>query len=169
MSKYRRTTRECTIEQLRPELARALRDYAQQQQWRNLETEVVMCCETTAEKISTSKLDEFLDGESDPLTYLALIITPQRLIWMRSGAHIHAAAAAAQLKDVRLKIFRPKRTQDFALDVYGRMEGTRDQVGGQLILGPDPDAQKFCSEVMKAMDDLNPPSAKKPRRKWFGR
>lgn len=169
MSDYRRTTRECSIVQLRPDLARVIRDYAQQQQWSNLEAEVVMCCETTSEKISTNRLDAVLNGDVDEITTLALIVTPQRLIWARSGERAGASAASAQLKEVHLKIFTPKHTQDVGLDVYGRMEGTRAKVGGRLTLGSGPAAQKFCAEVMRAIDDLTPLSTEKPRRKWFGR
>jgi hypothetical protein len=169
MSDYRRTTRECSVAQLNPDLARAIRDYARQQQWNNPEAEVVMCCETTSEKISTNRLDALLNSDVDEITHLALIITPQRLIWARSGQRAGVSAASARLKDVRLKIFTPKHTQDVSVDVYGRMEGTRKRVGGRLTLGPDPAAQKFCTEVMRAIDDLTPLSTEKPRRKWFGR
>jgi hypothetical protein len=169
MSSYRRTTRECTIAQLRPALARAIRDYAQQQQWSNLEAEVVMCCETTSEKISTNWLDALLNGDVDEIIYLALIVTPQRLIWVRSGKRAGATAVSAQFKDVNLKIFTPKHTQDFGVDVFGHMEGAREKVSGQLLLGPDPAAQKFCEEVMRATGNLKPPAIEKPRRKWLGR
>lgn len=169
MSDYRRTTRECSVAQLQPDLARAIQDYAQRQQWGNLEAEVVMCCETASEKISTNRLDALLNGDVDAITYLALIVTPQRLIWARSGERAGTSAASAQLKDVRLKIFTPKHAQDIAVDVYGRMEGTREKVGGRLTLGPGPATQKFCEDVMRAVDNLTPPSDKKPRRKWLGR
>jgi hypothetical protein len=118
---------------------------------------------------STNRLDAVLSGDVDAITYLALIVTPQRLIWARSGERAGLAAVSAQLKEVRLKIFTPKRTQDIGVDMYGRMEGTRERVGGQLTLGPGPTAQKFCAEVMHAIDNLKPPTIEKPRRKWFGR
>jgi hypothetical protein len=169
MSDYRRTTRECTLNRLRPELARAIRDHARQQQWDNLEADVLMCCETTAEKISTDRLDAFLHSDIDSITYLALIATPLRLIWAHSGAHTATGAASAQYKDMRLKIFRPKHTQDIAIEIYARMDGTREKAGGRMMLDSSPTAQKFCDAVMRATDILYPPEVEKPRRKWFGR
>jgi hypothetical protein len=166
---YRRTTRECTLDQLRPELARAIRDYARQQHWNNLEADVLMCCETTAEKISANRLDAFLYGDVDPITYLALIATPDRLIWAHSGTRTAAGAASAQYKEMRLKIFQPKHTQDIAVDVYAHMDGTRVKAGGRMLLDSGPAAQKFCEVVMRSTDILYPPEVKKPRRKWFGR
>jgi hypothetical protein len=168
MSNYRRTTRECTIEELRPELAEAVRTYAQRQGWNNLEAEVLACCETTAERISTNRLDALLSGNVDAITYLALIATPQRLIWAySSNARTGAGVASAQYKEMRLKIFRPKHTQDIAVDVYAHMDGTREKAGGRLMLDSGTAAQKFCKEVMRATDHLYPPEVEKPRRKWF--
>jgi hypothetical protein len=169
MSKYRRTTRECTLDQLRPELVEAIRTYAQQQHWDNLDADVLACCETTTEKISANRLDAFLHSDVDPITYTALIATPQRLIWAHSGEHAGTGAASAQYKDMRLKIFTPKHTQDIAVDVYAHMDGTRQTAGGRLMLDSGPDARKFCEAVMRATDVLYPPEVKKPRRKWFGR
>ena len=51
MSDYHRFTKECSFGQLRPELARAIREYAQNhRELGNVEVEVLMCCETTSEK-----------------------------------------------------------------------------------------------------------------------
>ena len=92
MSDYRRTTRDCTLDQLRPELAEAVRAYAQRQQWDNFEADVLACCETTAERISTNRLDAWLNGSAAAITYLALIATPQRLIWAYSTGSANAPA-----------------------------------------------------------------------------
>ena len=169
MSNYRRTTRECTLDQLRPELAEAVRAYAQRQQWDNLEAEVLACCETTAERISTNRLDAWLNSSTPAVTHLALITTADRLIWAYSRDSANTGAASAQYKDMRLKIFRPKHTPDFTVDIYARMDGTREKTGGRFMLGSSPDAQKFCEAVMRATDTLYPPEVEKPRRKWFGK
>jgi hypothetical protein len=164
---YRRTTRECTFDELRPELAKAIRGYAQRQEWDNLEAEVLACCETTTERTSTNPLDAWLHGSAPTITHLALIATPDRLIWaFNNGTDV--GAASAQYKDMRLKIFQPKHTPDFAVDIYARMDGTREKAGGRFMLGSSPDAQKFCEDVMRATDTLYPPEVKKPRRKWLG-
>ena len=167
MSDFRRTTRECTLDQLRPELAEAIRAYAKQQRWGNWEAEVLACCETTAERISTNRLEAWLNSSTPALTQLALIATPDRLIWAFNNS-ANVGAASAQYKDMRLKIFRPKHTPDFSLDIYARMDGTREKTGGRFMLGSSPDAQKFCEAVMRATDHLYPPEVEKPRRKWFG-
>ena len=168
MSEYHRTTRECTLDQLRPELVAAMRTYAQRQQWANLEAEVLACCETTTERTSTNPVDAWLNGNAPTITHLALIATPDRLIWAYSRDSANTGTASAQYKDMRLKIFTPKHTQDIAVDIYAHMDGTREKAGGRLRLDSGPDAHKFCDAVMRATDTLYPPEVKKPRRKWFG-
>ena len=165
MSDYRRITRECALERLRPELVRAIRAHAQQHQLGDIEAEVLMCCETTAEKISSGRLDTVLSGNTDTITYLALLVTPQRLVWARSGDRSATVAASAKLKELRVKVFRPKLTEDIGLEVHGHVEGTRTPVGGQLVMGPELAARKFCEEIKQAMDTVSPPrKGIRPRR-----
>ena len=170
MSEYRRTTRTCTLDELRPELAEAIRAHAQQQQWTNFEADVLACCETTSECLSTNPIDSWLNGSAAPLTYLALITTPQRLIWASSTGSTTASAASALYTEMRIKIFTPKFSQGIAFDIYARMEGTGQKAGGRLKLDSGVEARQFCEEVHRATDLLiQATEDKKPRRKWFGR
>jgi hypothetical protein len=177
MSHTQRTTRECTLDELRPELAEAVRAYAQRQQWPNLETEVVACCETTSERISSNRLDAWLNGGAISLSYLALVATPDRLIWAFSGeasspgaasaGAASAGAASAPFKQMRLKIFTPKTTAGIAVEIFARMDGSRDKTGGRFMLDDSPAARHFAEEIKRITDPLYTPE--RPRRKWFGR
>ncbi len=170
MSHTQRTTRACTLDELRPELAEAIRAHAAQQQWDNLEAEVLACCETTTERTSTNRLDAWLNGSAATLSHLALIATPQRLIWAYGSDRVRAGAASAQYRQMRLKMSRPKGTADIAVDIYGRMDGTREKTGGRFMLDGSPAALKFCEEVQRATVPLREPAEEKPRRRWwFGR
>jgi hypothetical protein len=169
MSHYQRTTRECTLAELRPELAEAIRVYAQRQQWDNLEAEVVACCETTTERTSTNRLDAWLNGSAATISHLALVATPQRLIWAYGSDRARAGAASAQYQEMRLKIFRPKLTAGIAVDIYARMDGTREKTGGRFMLDDSPAAREFCEAVRRATAPLRLPSEEKPRRRWFVR
>jgi hypothetical protein len=168
MSDYRRTTRECTLDQLQPELAHALRKYFQQHQPGSVEAEILMCCETSSARTSTSRLDARLNSDLDTITTLALLLTPQRLIWALNGERSGIVVASAQLKDLRVKVFAPRGTRDFGLDVYGRMENTTVRAGGKLLMGPEEAAKKFGEEVGKAMQKLYPPEKKRARPRWLG-
>jgi hypothetical protein len=168
MSHIQRTTRECTLAELRPELAETVRAYAQRQQWNNLEAQVVACSETTTERTGTNRLDAWLNGGAATLSHLALIATPDRLIWAFSSDHARAGAAgaaSAQFKEMRLKIFTPKNTAGIAVDIFARMDGTRDKAGGRFMLDDSPAARHFAAEIKRVTDPLCTPE--KPRRKWF--
>ncbi len=169
MSHYQRTTRNCTLDELRPELAEAIRAYATRQQWDNLEAEVLACCETTTERTSANRLDAWLNGSAAAISHVALIATPHRLIWAYSSDRVRAGAASAQYHEMRLKIFTPKLTAGIAVDIYARMDGTREKTGGRFMLDGSPAALEFCEEFQRATAPLRLPAEKKPRRRWFGR
>jgi hypothetical protein len=154
MTEYRRNTRACTLDHLRPELARAVRDHLPTVGLAEAAHDTWVVCETTSDKINTSRLDALFDGDPDTVSYLALILTPDRLIWARSGDHSTTVAASALLKDLRVRVFRPRGTQDFGLQLNVRTGGLRASVSGQLLMGPEPAAEKFCEELGQAMHGL---------------
>ena len=50
MSDYTRSTRECTFDQLRPELRRAILEFARMGEIGSLADDILGCCETKSEK-----------------------------------------------------------------------------------------------------------------------
>ena len=58
-----------------------------------------------------------------------------------------------------VKVFRPGNTKDFGLKLTVRIAGTRNIVNGELLLGPEPAAEKFCVALGQAMgfDIMAPP------------
>lgn len=169
MSHYQRTTRACTLTELRPELAEAVYAHAQLQHWIDLKSEVLACCETTTERRSTNRVDAWLNNSAATLSHLALIATLDRLIWAYSSDRARAGAASARFTEMRLKIFTPKTTAGIAVEVYARMDGTGEKAGGRFMLDGGPAARHFCEEVKRITDPLYPPEVEKPRRKWFGK
>lgn len=51
MGDYKRTTRECTLDAMRPELSAALREHVEKHNLGDILSAPVMCIETTSEKI----------------------------------------------------------------------------------------------------------------------
>ena len=168
MSHYQRTTRECTLDQLQFELAHALREYFQQRQLSNVEAEILMCCETSSARTSTNQLDAKLNSDLDTNTTMALLLTPQRLIWARNGERSGIGVASAQLIELRVKVFAPRGSGDFGLDIYGHMADTKVRTGGKLIMGPEEAAKRFCEAIGDAMRKLYPPEKKRAWPKWLG-
>ena len=156
MPEFRRQTHAYTLDELRPELAHIIREHLAAQHPTN---EVSACCETVSNKVGASWYDALFGDTSDFITYLALVLTPQRLIWARSGEHTPPTVASALLTDTIIKVFRPGNTKDFGLKMTVRIAGTRSVVNGELLLGPEPAAEKFCVTLGQAMgfDLMSPP------------
>jgi hypothetical protein len=91
------------------------------------------------------------------------------LIWAFSSERGPCVAASARFKDMRLKLSTPRNKTGIAVDIYARMEGTRDKAGGRFVLDDSPAARQFCAEVERATDRLAEPLTRRPRRKWFRR
>jgi hypothetical protein len=161
MSDYDRTTRECPVTQLRPELIQAIRDYFQAHKLGDLEAEILMCCETISRKKDASRLPPWLTGEMDTIIYTGTLLTSQRLIWVRSGDRSGCLLNAANLKDIQVKVFNSKLTKDSGLEVLGYLEGSQKRVQGHIGMGPEPVTYKFCEQVKQAIAKVNPPP---PRR-----
>lgn len=158
MPEYRRQTHTYTLDQLRPELAQAIREHLEAKQ---ISEDIIACCETMSDKVGSAWYDFLLGDEAEPLTYLALVLTPQRLIWARSNERITPIVASAPFRDLFIKVVRPRGTQDFALQLSVRMERSHFTVNGRLILGPEPAAEKFCIALGEAMGfDLLAPRPK---------
>jgi hypothetical protein len=162
MSDYIRFTRECSFGQLRPELARAIREYAQNhREVGNVEVEVLMCCETTSEKKRAGALAALVGDYPDTILYTGMVVTPQWLIWARYGDKSSVRVSSARLQDVQVKVYASLLVKDTGMQVSGYMGGSNRRVGGYIGMGPEPAAQKFCEQVQKAIEKVNPKPAKK--------
>ena len=89
------TTRGCTVEGLSPNLKSALRLHGKQFELDDLESDVLICCETRSVLRTNG-----LVGGKDEVTYSAAYITPKWLAWATVPSHGLASAGSAQLGDI---------------------------------------------------------------------
>lgn len=157
MSNYKRVTRECALEQLRPELLQPIREYLQGHKLTEVEAQILMCCETLSERQKTSGIAALLGDAPDKLYYTGILVTPDWLIWVHSGAKAGSAVVSAQLKEIHVKPFASLLVKDAGLEVFGYVGEARTHVRGYIGLGSEPAAQKFCETVRQAVDKVNPP------------
>ena len=85
MGDYTRSTRECSISQVRLELRRTLEDYFQKNSFGDLEAETLLCCETVSEKNEIGRLAAFFGGKVEPPVYTAMLLTSTHLVWARGN------------------------------------------------------------------------------------
>jgi hypothetical protein len=156
MSDYIRVTRACTLSELRPELRRALLEYAQKHDLNNLENDILQCCETKSEK-KPGGWFAWLDDKSDQTIYLAAFFTADWLVWARSGDVSGVSVTAAPLLTIQARPLASLFIRDQGLEVSGYLGGSKSMARGYIGLGPEPAAQQFCAGVMQEIDKLKPP------------
>ena len=160
MSEYIRTTRECSVGQLHPELLQAIRNYFQEHKLGDLEAETLMCCETISRKKSVGKLVSWLNGKLDTTIYTGMLLTSQWLIWVHHGDQSGTLLNAADLKQIRAEFYISPITKDAGLEIVGYIGDAKSRIRGYIGMGADPAAQKFCEEVRQAIAKVNPPTKK---------
>lgn len=169
MSDYNRTTRECPVGQLRPELFLAVRKHFQEHKLGNWETETLLCYETTSAQKNTNKLISWLNDGLDTTVYTGLLLTSEWLIWVRSGDRSGIQLASADLKELAVRVYTSLLTRDTGLEVTGHIEGTKGIIRGGIALESMSVAQEICDAVNQAIIKVNPPAPKSLSRWWGGK
>ncbi|HEY9651877.1 MAG TPA: hypothetical protein V6C95_14520 [Coleofasciculaceae cyanobacterium] len=158
MSEYVRTTRECFVSQLHPELFQAIQKYFQEHQLGNLQAETLLCCETVSKKKFAGKTGSWLNSKSDITIYTGILLTSQWLVWAHHGDQSGTLLNAADLKQIRAKFYTSSFTKDSGLEIVGYIGDVKGRVRGYIGMGADLAAQKFCEEVRQAINKVNPPT-----------
>jgi hypothetical protein len=169
MSDYNRTTRECPVNELHPELLRAIQSYFLECQLGDLEAETLLCCETVSEKKPSNRLVSWLKDERDTTIYAGMLLTSQRLIWVRRGDQSGTLLNAANLKEIQVKAYTSLFTKDTGLEIFGYLGHSNSNVRGYIGMGTELAAQIFCEEVRKAIAAVQPTTQKLYPSGWEGR
>ena len=167
MSSYNRTTRECFVSQLHPELRQAVQNYFQAHNLGDPETESLMCCETISEKKDTGKLVSWLGGETDTTVHMGVLFTSEWLVWARKGDQSDTVLHAATLKEIRVSAYEPLLMKEPGLEISGFAETSKGRVRGYIGMGPEAASQKFIEAIGKAVAELRPPARKRGIFKWL--
>jgi hypothetical protein len=160
MSEYIRSTRECSVYQLHPELLQALQSYFQEHQIGNLQSDIVMCCETISRRKNTRKPITWLDGRPDTTIYTGTLLTSQWFIWVHHGDQSGTRVHAASLNEIQAEFYTSLLTKDAGLKIAGFVGDDNTRIHGYIGMGEDLATQKFCEEVRQAILKANPPTTK---------
>jgi hypothetical protein len=168
MSEYVRTTRQCFVNQLHPELRQAIQKYFQEHELGDVQAETRMCCETISRKKNAGKTDSWLSGKPDTIIHTGMLLTSQFLIWAHYGDQSGTLVNGADLNQIRAESHTSLFTKDAGLEIVGYIGGARSRVRGYIGMGTEPAAQKFCEEVIQAIDKVNPPTKRSFFKWWPG-
>jgi hypothetical protein len=168
MSNYNRTTRECSVNQLHPELRQAIQNYFRERELGNLEAETLMCCETISEKKISSRLVSLINNVLDTTIHTGMLLTSKWLIWVRRGDQSGIVLNAADLKEIQVREYASIFAPDTGLEILGYIGEPKQKARGYVGMGTEAAAQKFLEEVQKAITAANPPLPPKKLPKWLG-
>ena len=141
MNTITRTTRACTVETLDTVLKAAIHAHGVKYGLDDIESEVLMCCETTSVNHRTGLFS------SMKTTLSAVYITPKWLVWAESTDHKPAGAGSAMLRSINVRDYQNTASYavmpDHGLNITGRYTD-KNRTGITFIgLGSDIDGQKF--------------------------
>jgi hypothetical protein len=148
MSEWSRTTRECKLEELDPQVLAAigkqLKSYGI-----DLEREPVLTCCQTRSTRSVKKLFR----SSTELAYTAVLLTSQWLIWSAAKDGGLPATRVARLRELSVQDYEScelfRLMPDTGVNISGLRSDTAEPGTLFIGLGPEPAAEKF-RKLMRA-------------------
>jgi hypothetical protein len=149
MNATSRKTRACTMERLDEKLKSAIRAHETKYRLADIETDILMCCET----ISTHKRKGLFGSLKTTLS--AVYVTPKWLVWADSNGQNNVDASTAQLKHIDVHDYQTTAsytiTPDQGLNITGRYTD-KNKTGITFIeLDTEADGQKFRHVLKEAL------------------
>ena len=154
MGEYQRVTKECTLDSMRPELAKAIKEHIERYELEGVIENALICCETTSTK-ETKKLF----GRKTEIEIGGIILTPKWLIWAGGKENEKAGVLSSRLQDLRVQDYEKTRMyqmiEDTGVNVDGFRTGQGIDSGSVFIgLGKEPAAAKFREMLKEALTQV---------------
>jgi hypothetical protein len=149
MNTYTRSTRECTFAKMRPELTAAIRKHIDAYKLGDIESSLLICCETTS---TQQKTGLFTSGNE---TTTGMFVTPQLLVWTNGNGKGKPAVMSALLRNIdahdfeNTAMYRVK--PDSGMNISGRYTDVTRQGQSFIGLGSDPAGEKFRQVLQHAI------------------
>ena len=151
MGEYQRVTKECTLESMRPELAKAIQAHIERYELEGVVENILICCETISTKEKKS-----LFGRKTEVEMGGVILTPKWLIWAGGKENEKAGALSARLQELRVEDYEKTKMyqmiEDTGVNVDGFRTGQETSSGSVFIgLGREPVAKRFREMLKEAI------------------
>jgi hypothetical protein len=153
MREYKRTTHECSFNEFPPEIIAGIRKYAEKNELGETEAKVLMCAETSSEKIKQGFFSKFFGGNFAVKT--CVVITPERILWATLNNKNETAVLAARLSEVEIKDFSSNLIEDTGLEIFGFVGGFAERMTVFIGLGEEEAAQKLRRVLKEAAEGTN--------------
>ena len=147
-----RKTRACTLDTLDEELKAAIRAHGAKYGLDDIESDILMCCET----LSARPEKGFFGGIKTTLS--AVYITPKWLVWANSSGRSDVEAGTAQLSQIDIRDNRNTTqyaiTPDQGLNITARYTDKNKTGNAFILLEADADGQKFRQVLNEALRNI---------------
>jgi hypothetical protein len=149
MGDYTRTTRECSIDSMRPELSAAVRAHVEKYNLGDILARPVMCIETASEKIKKG-----LFGKGGTI-YTGAVLTSGWLVWASAGDKTPIGVLSARLNQITVQDYAKsdfaKLIADSGLSVHGLYTDTSEAATAFIGLEDNAVGKKFKEAVIAAV------------------
>ena len=149
MSETKRITRICAIDELNPVLSSAIRAHIKQYQLGDIESSILMCCETT----SVQQKKGFFGGSENAVS--AAIVTPQWLVWVECINNKIAEVNSALLSHIDIHDYAGSAmgtiAPDTGMNISGRYTNAVKTGQAFIGIGTDQNGIKFREVLHEAM------------------
>ncbi len=151
MSDWKRTTKEVSVEDLRPELQQAINAHLEQHELGAILSDTLMCIQTDSEKVKKG-----LFGSAE-MVYAGAVVTPRWLVWATSGTNAETAVLSAQLRDILVQDYAEssfaKLISDSGINVSGKFTDVSENGSAFIGLGDSAVGKKFKQIVLQTAQD----------------
>lgn len=155
MNAFTRSTRECQIADIHPDLAAAFRKHAEFYKMDDLESSALICCETISTR---QKKGRFANGKETVTT--GMLVTSKFLVWTSGEEKGKPVVLSALLRNISVQDFENtgmyRVAPDFGLNISGRYTDVTKQGQTFIGLGADPAGEKFRLILQHAIQRSQP-------------
>lgn len=149
MGDYIRTTRECTLDSMRPDLSAELRAHVEKYNLGDILSKPVMCIETTSVKAKKG-----LFGKEET-SFTGAVLTKGWLIWTTITPKGPAGVLSARLNQITVQDYAQssfgKMVPDTGLNVNGLYTDTKEAGSAFIGLEDNLSGKAFKESVIKAV------------------
>ena len=149
MGDYTRTTRECTLDSMRPEIASAIRAHVEKYNLGDILSKPVMCIETTSEKIKKG-----LFGKGGTI-HTGALLTSGWLVWASGADSASIGVLSARLGQVTVQDYAQssfaKMIPDSGLNISGLFTDASEAALTFIGLEENAAGKKFKEAVIAAV------------------
>ena len=150
MGDYTRTIRKCSVDELRPELAAAMRQHIEKHELGVSEADAVLCCETISQRKKAGFIGRLIGG-LPKVVHSAVFVTPAWL-WVTSDKKHGTTVHSARLTQIKARDYDSELIPDFGLTVSGSFTDSPKRVQVFIGLEEGPAGENLKTRLKEAVE-----------------